>query len=230
MKKLLSIVIILAMSFLSINALAADSTSKTAPEVGAIVDYNVTFVSKVDGELCERAATNSERIGYMQQHDEVPGSEFIVAGNKYLVLNDYSVKYLGKASDVNSTNLQDSLSYVTRGTSIPTTQGSLPYTGTYLIGSGYSLYTNYYFVVDSYPMNPSIGVAVSANQAQQLTVHWMDGRNDESMGSKTYSFSGAGSLTRFVWAYGSEPFYIKFSNTGTGTASGSAQIYIDQIG
>lgn len=158
----------------------------------------------------------------MENNGWIPNTEFEVGTNRYKVTEDYNIIYLGKNNNKNISVSNDLL----RGTSIPTSQGDLPTTGTYYMRN--YIYSNNYYEV-GYPggFSESVGVIVSADQASSIRVDWMDGRNNTSMGGKTYSFSGAGSLAKYVWVYSGEKFYFKIANAGSGTVSGSYKIFLD---
>ena len=174
MKKFLAMVAIFAMVFPCVFAYAAEpNVSKTSDD---IVPYHIYTITSQNGRSVEDELTGDERIDYMNEHGQVPGSQFLVGNKKYEVTEDYELHYLGIDETVKIDNITD----ITRGTSIPTRKGTLPNSGTYKM-SNY-IYSNRYFNLgNSGGLNESIGVTISADQEQDIMVSWMDGRNDESM-------------------------------------------------
>lgn len=212
-----------AISAMSINVMAEENFSNMQYDEssGTVVEYNI-FLSEYQDELnTTTPLSDEERIEYMSSHGETPGTEFTIGTKKYRVLDNFDVIYLGRTEDTEKIDILTEP--ITRGDYIPTTQGSLPYSGRY--GMYNYLYTNYYFRVGG---TPSIGVSVSADQAQTLRVEWIDGRNNEAMDSKTVSIQGGNGITKYAWVYGGEKFYIKFVNAGSGRISGDFNIFVDQ--
>lgn len=109
----------------------------------------------------------------------------------------------------------------TRGTSIPTRKGTLPYSSTYSI-SNY-MYSSRYFKEYVDGDYASVAFVVSPDTAnQKIKVSWIDGRNDESMGSKTKTLTStkANQLIGMDWVYGGEKFYFKITNNSSSKISG----------
>lgn len=221
MKKFLAIVTIFAMVFPCVFAYAAEpNVSKTSDD---IVPYHIYTITSQNGRSVEDELTGDERIDYMNEHGQVPGSQFLVGNKKYEVTEDYELHYLGIDETVKIDNITD----ITRGTSIPTRKGTLPNSGTYKM-SNY-IYSNRYFNLgNSGGLNESIGVTISADQEQDIMVSWMDGRNDESMGDHTYYFNRPNEVTKYDWVDSGQDFYFKFTNKmGSKTISGSYEIFMD---
>ena len=211
---MLGLATMMAVSAMNMSVMAEEVTSvSTAME---IVEYNI--YSDIDSNV---PLEGSEKIEYMNSHDQTPGTIFNVGAKKYKVLDDYTVAYIGQTED--TSNLHNLTESVTRGDYPPSTRGYLPYSGRY--GMYNYLYTNAYFI---YSGAPSVEVTVTADQAQTLRIEWIDGRNNEAMDYTTVNIAGGNSIARYAWAYDSEPFYIKFVNAGSGRISGDFTIALDQ--
>ncbi len=226
MKRFLAIVAMFTMALPCAFAYAAEPNVNDTD--ADIVPYHIYTITSQKGKSVENELTGDERVDYMNEHGQIPGSQFLVGNKKYEVTEDYELRYLG----VDETVDVDYITDFTRGTSIPTKKGSLPNSGTYKMKN--YIYSNKYFNVgdagsETAGINPSIGVTISADQEQDIMVSWMDGRNDESMGNKTYYFNRANEVTKYDWVYPGKDFYFKFTNkTSSKTISGSYDIFQDQ--
>lgn len=222
MKKKLIIATAMLMAIMNCTAFASNSETVTD---GTVVDYNIYEVSIVDGEVTENAVTGQDKIDEMIAEGKTPGTKFYVGDKLYEVGDNYEIVYLGRDSNVDTNVINDR----TRGTSIPTREGSLPYSENYEFRN--YIYSSRYFNLGGGPHDTnSIAVTISADNEQTIEVDWMDARNDESMGSKTYYFNRADELTKYVWVYSGEDFYFKFTNgdSAFGDISGSYLAEVDQ--
>lgn len=76
-------VAIFAMVFPCVFAYAAEpNVSKTSDD---IVPYHIYTITSQNGRSVEDELTGDERIDYMNEHGQVPGSQFLV-GNKSMKL------------------------------------------------------------------------------------------------------------------------------------------------
>lgn len=211
---------VMAMSVMCVSAFAADNESLDKNEV---VEYNLSTFVKDGDKIVEKVATDAEKVEYMRAHGRMPGTTFDVGNKRYLVTDNYDLSYIGEIESEN--NLVQSFA---RGTSIPTSQGSLPYNGSYSLSS--YLYTNRYFKVGASYNRPSISVAISANDAQTIGVSYIDMRVNESMGNHSKYLSKNGVWEFLDWVYGGEKFCIKLFNAGgSNWISGSFTVSVDQI-
>lgn len=222
-KKFVSITLAIVMT-LSLSCFSVFAEESDGLYIGKIVEYNISTLVEENGQPQPHVLTPSERIAYMDEHNQTPGTEFAIGENNYRVLDDYRLQYIGKVSTDN--NLTENI--LTRGVNIPTSRGSLPYSGTYDIST--FIYSGRYFTVGSSGYNPSIAVAISANDRQNIGVSYMDARVDESMGNHNRVLNPGDSWVFYDWVYGGENFYIKFFNADyDGTwISGGFNIYVDQ--
>lgn len=223
-KKIIAMCLTAAMA-LSVMSIGAFAATENSVKIGDKVDYTVSIREMVDGEIVIRNATQEEKIELMTNDNRTPGSEFTIGTTKYIVADDYNLIYNGTDANVSTENLRENM---TRGISIPTSKGSLPYNGSYSFST--YIYTNKYFVAGTSGMlSPSIGIDFSATNYQKIVADWIDGRNDESMGaSSTITMNAGGAWTVYNWVYAGEKFYVKIINKGTTNPSGSFRMYVDQ--
>ncbi|NDO46975.1 hypothetical protein [Clostridium sp. MD294] len=220
MKKLLIVATMLLMGF-STSAYA-NELSSSEPK-GEIVPYEIYNISSEDSRSMDTPLSEEERIDYMEAHGETPGTQFLIGNKKYEVTDDYELCYLG----IDETVDVDCLSDTARGMNIPTSKGSLPYSGKYNI-SNYVYSDRYFNVGKSGDLDHSIAVTVSANAEQDIMVSWMDARNDQSMANKTYYFNHADSVTKYAWVYSGEDFYFKLTNKMPSRAiAGTYRVEVD---
>lgn len=227
MKRFLALVAMFTMSFPCAFAYAAEPNVSDVDD--NIVPYHIFIITSQNDRSVETELTGDERIEYMNEKGEVPGKQFLVGNKKYEVTEDYELRYLGIDETVDLHKQTD----LARGTTIPTKKKSLPYYGEYDM-SNY-LYSDFYFNVgdagsETAGIYPSIGVTISADQEQDIMVSWMDARNNESMGNKTYYFNQAGEVTKFDWVYPGKNFYIKLTNKMTSKRiSGDYSVFEDYL-
>lgn len=226
MKKLFAMVAVFTMALPCAFVYAAEPNLSETDD--SIVPYHVYTITSQNGRSAETELKGDELIEYMNEQGQIPGSRFLVGNKKYEVTENYELRYLGVDETVDIDTAMD----FARGTSIPKKAGTLPNSGTYKM-SNY-IYSNNYFNVgtagsETAGIYPSIGVTISADQEQDIMVSWMDGRNNESMGNKTYYFNRPNEVTKYDWVYPGQNFYFKFTNkTSSKTISGSYNIYVDQ--
>ena len=203
--KLISILLAVVMMF-SMSCVGVLAAEDDVIDVGDIVEYNMYFP---DGTNSVRLATTEERIQKMINEGRTPGSTFNVGKKLYEVTSDYELKYLGEGFDGLLNNLQ---SPITRGTVPPTSLGYLPYPGTYNIST--YLYTNRYFNVSG--SNPWIGVNITTDDSYHvLNIHFVDGRNDESMQISRLPVYPGQVNTVYGNVYSGVNFYVKIQNLTT---------------
>lgn len=202
-------------SAMCIPAFAEENTSLS---IGDKVEYTYIIREEVDGEIIERESTVEEKIQMMNEKGRTPGTEFSIGNNKYIVDNDYGVLYNGKTNIANTNILRDAIA---RGNSIPTSKGSLPYTGTYSFTN--YVYSNRYFIKGaSGGASQAVEVEISSDNNQHLQVHLMDGRNNESMADSSVYFLSEGNIIAFNdWVYSGVKFYVKLTNSSGTQAMGS---------
>lgn len=229
LKKMFSLILTgaLALSVSTFGGVAMEQPTQESG-VGEIVDLHIisndqdssTFYSTI------QPGDQDDVIEFMNKRGWTPGTTFFVGNKEYRVLDDYQVMYMGVDTSAQVNHITDN----TRATTIPTVKGSLPYSGTYSIIN--YMYTSHYWIVGDTDSVASIGVTISADTVQTVKVDWMDGRNDESMGSKLYRFFGDNDIVNYVWAYGGEKFYLKFTNVatyGTTRIEGAFNVFVDQV-
>lgn len=224
MKKVMSLALacIMATSLLPESAAASNlSKNESDSTIGEIIEFNLV---KADENGISTCSDHDEIVEYMENRGWVPGSTFYVGNKQYKVLDDYQIMFLGTDENYTANHMSDA----TRAVSIPTVEGDLPYSSTYSILN--YMYSSYYWNVGSNGEVASIGVVISPNSTHSVRVDWIDARNDESMGYKV--LPNAYGLTGFVWTYGGEDFYLKFTNAssyGSSRISGAFNVYVDQV-
>lgn len=214
-----------AMMVVSSMSMSVFAASDNVLKVGDKVDYTVAISEKVDDEFIVRNATNDEKIDLMTKNNRTPGSEFNIGTSKYIVADDYNLIYNGVDITASADYLREN---VARGINIPTSEGNLPYRGTYNFST--YIYTSKYFIAGEKGMSsPGIGIDISATNYQKIVADWIDGRNNQSMGaSSTITINAGSAYTLYNWVYAGEKFYVKFVNKGSTNPQGSFSMYVDQ--
>lgn len=222
---------IMCTSLLCFSASAAEVGSSGSDDGnGTIVSFNLIEVTPngVATRSSDSIADQDYVIAYMEAQGWTPGSTFYVGNKEYKVLDDYQILYVGVDEDMVIDHTTDE-GVATRATTIPTKQGTLPYNSTYSILN--YMYTSYYWKVGSTGEVGSIGVRVSPDSTQTVRVDWIDGRNDESMGSKTYTLR-TNNIYQYVWVCGGEKFYLTLTNEGDygeKKITGAFDLFLDQL-
>ncbi len=201
-----------ALLVLCTSLISADEISNSSKEmkIGEIttLDYYISPQLDPNGKG-GKITDENQRRKMMKQQGKLPGTTFVMNNQKYLVLDDYKIKFLEYTTNLAFTTT--SASITPRSSNIPTAQGSLPYYGSY---SMYNyVYTNRYFNIgDNW-----VQVSITPLNDHYIRIQSIDATNDQPM-ENGFIIHATNPTYYMAGCIANSPFYIKFTNEGTNKA------------
>lgn len=213
-RKLTSLILSFTLSasmLINSSAVTVSTETSTDTGIGEIIELSL-ITADSNGFSARSNQVNDDRadiIEFMNAKGWLPGSTFYIGNKQYQVLDDYQIMYLGVDSD----RIINHISDTARAINIPTTQGDIPYDGTYSILN--YMYTSHYRKI-GFPDTPeSMCFMIAPDSSQTVRIDWMDGRNDEAMASHRCTGTSGEVISIIDWVYGGEKFYFKLTNEGS---------------